>query len=371
MISAAFKVNGEANPGTHIVAYGADVTCVLQSFSGAQSIVWEMLGVSHTDIAKPSLTISGAPLGQTCAFTMAADHGGGEGRSVHLRCTVTDAAGNIAQEATIIGAANVLGIVPLCPGEELERDNTQGWVGPLNTALANAGGGGGGLVVTGDPVVGYVPTWDGAGAVWASTLAFTINSFAATSSLIETGNSAINPGFTASFSSTPTTLVLTNNFDSESKDVHTTPTAFTSSHTFPFATPNLSITFTITATHPPNPAPSPRSASIISGQRTYAGVVAAGSSLATLIAGATFTSILTARGFSFTVTGTGGTSRAQWAYPARYGTPATVKDNSTGFGVAYTLLGAFSRTNAFGYTENYNQYETVSSFTGSLTVVVT
>jgi hypothetical protein len=201
--------------------------------------------------------------------------------------------------------------------------------------------------------------------------ALTINSFGATTSLIETGNSIVNPGFTASFSATPQTLVLTNNSDSEAKDVHTTPTAFSSSHTFAFPTPNLTITFTITATNPPSPSPSPRSAGIISGQRTFAAVVPTGSSLATLIAAATFTSVLTARGFSFTVTGTGGTSRAQWAYPSRYGTPATVKDNSTGFGVAYTFLGAFSRTNAFGYVENYNQYETVSSFTGSLTVVVT
>ena len=44
---------------------------------------------------------------------------------------------------------------------------------------------------------------------------------------------------------------------------------------------------------------------------------------------------------------------------------------STGFGIAITLLGTASLTNAQGKSENYNQYEFVSSFSFTLMVDVT
>lgn len=227
-----------------------------------------------------------------------------------------------------------------------------------------------GFSVSGTPAIGKFVGFDGVKPIWTLSSGLLITGFNVVSTLVETGITIVNPTFTASYNSTPVTVTLTNNFDSESKDVSSTPNSFASSHSFLFATPNLTITFINTATLSGSPNAT-ANASIISGQKTFGGIVTTGSSLATLIAGSTTNSLRTGRGFSFTVTGTGGTSRAQWAYPTRYGTPATVKDHSTGFGIAYNLIGTTSYTNAQGYSENYNQYETISSFTGALTLDIT
>ena len=244
----------------------------------------------------------------------------------------------------------------------------------LNLEYVSSGPGTGGFTPEGVPNDGDIIAWsasaDGGAGAWVVTsrTAFSITGFAAVTALVETGATVTNPAFTASESATPETLLLTNNFDGESKDVHATPTSFASSHARTLATPGLVWTFTLTGTKAGNAA-STRTASITAGQRSYAGVVAAGASLATLVAAATYNALGTARAFSFTITDDG-THKGQLAYPARYGTPI-VKDRATGFGIALTLLGAFSRTNAQGYVENYNQYEFVSNFSGTITADVT
>lgn len=218
----------------------------------------------------------------------------------------------------------------------------------------------------GTPTPGYVYTADASGLPqWLPSGGLTVNSFVPAATLYETSQSVVNPSFTASYNVTPTTALLTNDANGESLDVHATPTAFSSAQTYQKTTPNQAVTWTLTTSN------GTRAASATWGQRTFGGVVVAGSSQATLIAAATYNTLGTARAFSFTVTGTGGTSRAQFIYPARYGTPSTVKDNATGFAIAYTLLGTATYTNAQGFGETYNQYETVSSFTGSLTLVIT
>lgn len=138
--SASFTVNSAANPATHVVAYGDTVTCVLQSITGANSIVWEVLTVSHEGMATPDLELSGTPSGQTATFTMVSDPGGGEGRSVVIRCTVRDSGGAVYRESALVGVQNGAGLVPLCPGETTERSSSHGYVGPLNTALAAGSG---------------------------------------------------------------------------------------------------------------------------------------------------------------------------------------------------------------------------------------
>jgi hypothetical protein len=142
-LSAAFTVNGLANPATHTTTYGATVTCVLQSITGVNSIVWEILAVSHPGVSSPTIVRSGTPNGQTATFTMVSDGGDSQGRSVLIRCTVTDSTGTIARQSAIVGVANSEGLVPICPGEETERSSTHGWAPVINQALGLVGGGGG------------------------------------------------------------------------------------------------------------------------------------------------------------------------------------------------------------------------------------
>lgn len=197
----------------------------------------------------------------------------------------------------------------------------------------------------------------------------TINSFAPAVPVVEAGATIANPAFAASYSSAPTTALLTNSFDGEVKDVHATPTSFASGHSFLRTTPNQQVVFTLTCTQPPSVAPPPVTCVITWGQRSFAGVVASGASLAALVAAATYTTLNIARAFSFTLTDDG-THKMQFAYPTRYG-PPVVKDHSTGFNIGFSLLGAFSRTNASGVTENYNQYEFAAAVNGTLVVDVT
>lgn len=174
-ISAAFLVNGNTNPAAHSVAYGATVSMTLLSTSGANSIVWEVLGSSHTDVPDTTLVYSGTPNGQTCTFTFMADPGGSEGRSVRVRCTVTDSAGNQSRQSAVVGVLNGNSLLPIAAGEEQERSETHGWAPEVNKALASTGGGGGG---------GYTTVQDEGVSVTART---TMNFTGAGVSVADTG----------------------------------------------------------------------------------------------------------------------------------------------------------------------------------------
>jgi hypothetical protein len=249
-----------------------------------------------------------------------------------------------------------------------------GYAGPgtaLDVVVAMRQGGessGGGLVVSGTEVAGYVVKGTGSGAIWAPMSAYDITSFVHANTLYEVGTVLSNPAFTAAHSETPTALVLTNNSgNGESKNVVATPTSFTSSFSYTFSTPSTSFTWTLTGTKITVDTAT-RTAS--AAQRNFAGVAATGSSLATIVAAATYTTLDTNGTFSFTVTSTGGSQRAVFAFPTRYGTP-TVKDADTGFGVGITLIGTSSYLNAQGYSENYDRYELDSAFVGTKTFDVT
>ncbi len=232
----------------------------------------------------------------------------------------------------------------------------------------------GGFQVVGVPNDADQVVWDAATGHWvpASRNVFTITGFAAAVSLVEVGSSAVNPVFTAALSAALAagdTAVLTNTANAEAKNVFSTPNNFASSQTYAFTAPNQSVGFTYSVKKVGNPLAT-RAASVSSAQRSYAGVVAAGASPATLVAAAVVSALNTGRAFSFTLTDDG-THKGQFMYPTRYGTPATVKDRATGFGIAYTLLSTASRTNAFGFAENFNQYEFVSTFNSTVTVDLT
>jgi len=149
-ISAHFTVDGVANPGEHIVAYGATVTLALTSITAADVISWQVLVASEPAYTIPTITPGGTPPGSTASFTFPADPGDDVGRSFRVRAVVSNGQETDFEDA-LIGAANINGIVPLCPGEQFERHATHGWGPVINALLA---GGAGTPVSLGGDVVG-------------------------------------------------------------------------------------------------------------------------------------------------------------------------------------------------------------------------
>lgn len=133
-LSAAFTVNGDANPAAHSVAYLSTVNLALTSLTGVSVVTWEILSSSKSGTAHPAITPAGTPTGATASFAMPADPADGFGRSFVVRCTVSDGL-NQAVEYSVIGAPNDAGLVPIAAGEEDYRDATQGWTDIFNYAL--------------------------------------------------------------------------------------------------------------------------------------------------------------------------------------------------------------------------------------------
>jgi hypothetical protein len=161
MISSAFTVNGNANPAAHIVAYGSTVNLALLSTSGANSIVWDIMSCSMPGDSLPAITRAGSPPGATASFAIPADTGDDNGRSYIVRCTVsTELANSSGARQTsvsygVVGAANVRGILPVCPDERGYRHATHGWAPEINEALKNtatAGPAGTGSDLNKDPI---------------------------------------------------------------------------------------------------------------------------------------------------------------------------------------------------------------------------
>lgn len=131
-LSAAFTVNGNANPAAHSVAYGATVTLARTSTQG--NATWTMLSGSNSAMTLPTLTVAAGS--NSATFTMVADPADGLGRSVLVKCSVTDGHTTVT-EYGVIGVVNDAGVVPIAAGEENYRDATYGWVDAINQALVS------------------------------------------------------------------------------------------------------------------------------------------------------------------------------------------------------------------------------------------
>lgn len=224
---------------------------------------------------------------------------------------------------------------------------------------------GSGFSPGGTPAAGDVVKWNGSAAVWGGADAFSITAFAATAAVLEVGATATNPAFTAAENRTPTTLTLTNTDNGESKDVHATPTSFSSSQSYTKTGNNATVTFTITGSDGVSPAN--RSASIAWRPRVYWGVAAHGLNNEAGIEGLASSALQSSRVASHTVNATGST-RVYWAAPASYGTPTfTVGGFSGGFSLVSNTI---SVTNANGVNQLYQLWESDSAGLGAITVVV-
>lgn len=226
---------------------------------------------------------------------------------------------------------------------------------------------GGGLVVSGTPTPGFVVKADSGGnPIWAGAAAFDTTAFACTTPTLEVGATATNPAFTAAHNRTPTALTLTNNDNVESKDVHATPTSFTSSQGYTKTTNNASVTFTLTGSD--GISGDVATAAIAWRPRVYWGTGASGGNTEAFIEALSGSALQSSRSGSFTVNATG-SLKIYWAAPASYGTPTFDVGGFTG---GFTLVSnTISVTNAHGVVQNYALYESDTPGLGNTTVVVT
>ncbi len=230
-----------------------------------------------------------------------------------------------------------------------------------NWEEAAFGGGGGGLVVVGTPSVGWLPTWNGTAAEWQPAGGLQVLSFSPVVGLYECSESVATPAFIASYSATPAAAVLTNNANAESLDVHTTPTSFSSAQTYSKTTPNQSVTWTLTTSN------GTRTTSATWGQKNFWGVSASPANTEAFIEALASSQLNTTRGAAFTVNATGA-NKIYFACPSRYGTPTFTVG---GFVGGFVLRGgSISVTNAQGFTENYDLWESVNAGLGSTNVTV-
>jgi hypothetical protein len=195
--------------------------------------------------------------------------------------------------------------------------------------------------------------------------AYDITSLAASSATLEIGASAVSPAFTAAHNRTPTSLVLTNNDNGESKNVVATPTSFTSSQTYTKTANNASVTFTLTGSD--GLTGDVRTASITWRPRVYHGIGAAGGNSEAFIEALASSALQSSRTTSYTDNATG-SNLLYWAAPASYGTPTfTVGGFVGGFSLVSNTI---SVTNANGVTQNYQLWVSDVSGLGSTSVVV-
>jgi hypothetical protein len=212
-----------------------------------------------------------------------------------------------------------------------------------------------------------VLAWDTVNGVpvWTPRAGLAVLSFAATTTLVETSQVVSTPTFTASFTGTPTGLTLTNTADSEAKDVHATPTSFSSSNAFQKNTPNQSVTFTITATLAHLTATA--SSTVTWAQKNFWGLSTTPANTETFIEALSSSQLKTTAAASFTLNASG-SNKIYFAHPTRYGTPTFTVG---GFAGGFTLRSsAISVTNAQGFTENYSLWESDNAGLGSTTVSV-
>ena len=143
MTSAAFTINGTVTPCAVSVAGGSTVALELVDLTGATVVQWAVESASRDGVTLPTITQTGN-VGQHGSLTFPAAPGDGLGLSLLVSCTVTDGAGQQTVMRGVCGIAGPSGLIPVAYGERDDRRAT-GWTDEVNTAIATAGTGGGGV----------------------------------------------------------------------------------------------------------------------------------------------------------------------------------------------------------------------------------
>jgi hypothetical protein len=183
---------------------------------------------------------------------------------------------------------------------------------------------------------------------------------------VEVGQAVATPAFTATYTASPDSVILTDDQGSSPKDVSSTPTSFTSNGTFTKNTYGATATFTITAGKDLVSKTSTTTFTWV--QKVYWGVSSAvGPYDSTFIQGLAHSVLTDTR--SRTITDTLGASDHLY-----YAVRTALSDPAFS---CFGEVGGFERiaqnvsvTNAHGFTENYNVYRTTQTDLATITVTV-
>jgi len=233
----------------------------------------------------------------------------------------------------------------------------------MRTGYYGGGGGAGGTLPLPGPA-GNLLTSNGSAWVSETPGGFVITSFAPVTAALEIGLTATSPAFTAAESDTPTSLVLTNNDNSESKSVVGTPTSFTSSQNYTKTANNASVLFTLTGSDGVNG--NARTTSIFWRPRVYHGVGVNGLSTEADIKALASSALQASRATSYT-DNAGASQYLYWAAPTSYGTPTFTVG---GFSGGFSLVSNTIALTLNGVTQNYQLWQSDTANLGSTAVVV-
>ena len=196
--------------------------------------------------------------------------------------------------------------------------------------------------------------------------AFTISSFDLfpSISVLEVGDSLINPSFAASYSITPDTASIVDNQGTPPLDVSLTPTAFTYVQTYLKTAPGTSVLFTISAVHGVEPDSKTKTLTWL--PRLFYGVGVDGLSTESDIEGLAGQVLRGVGAYAFD-TDAGAGEHTYFAFPDSFGTPTFMVDGWEG---GFDLVGVVLVTNAFGVAQDYQLWKTTNPALGPLHVSV-
>lgn len=243
------------------------------------------------------------------------------------------------------------------------------WNGIAWTPQAQSGGGGGGFSPPPGTIPGQTLVWDGAEYLPNLYLQDDVVpplelTFTSAIQFAEVNQTITNPAFTATYEITPSLATLTDDVFVTPQDVTSTPTSFSSSHSFSKPAFNDKVTFTLTALE--GHVTKSETYDIVWGQKTYYGTGAAGQTGAVFIQSLTGQVVTNVKQIAFSINATG-TDKIYFACRTGYGDAVfTVHDVEGGFTKTQTV----SVTNAYGFAENYDLYESDYGGLGELVVYV-
>jgi hypothetical protein len=188
--------------------------------------------------------------------------------------------------------------------------------------------------------------------------------------LVEVGSTVTHPSFTATYTSTPTSAVLTDSVPNPSQNVISTPTSFSSVNNYTQNVYGQAVTFTLTAGN--GIATRVANTIITWVEKNYYGVGAAGQSSAAFIQGLSGSFLATARQTTFISPNAGPSQKIYYAHRTGFGIAAPTNFIVGGFAGGFSATNtSVSVTNGFGVTDTYVIYESDNLGLGVITVTVT
>lgn len=229
------------------------------------------------------------------------------------------------------------------------------WDGIAWTPQNQSGGGGGGFNPPAGTSPGQTLIWTGSGYApefyETDDLIPPLQVLLTGTTLAEVNQTLLHPAFTAAYSETPTSALLKDSDNNTNQSVVSTPTSFSSVYSFTKTAFGDTVTFTLTATEGHNT----KTSQVVTtwAQKLYWGTGTAGQTGASFITGLVGSAITTDKLFSFNII-PGSTEKIYFACRSAYGAVIFTVDGIQG---GFTKTQTVAVTNGFGFTENYDLYE--------------